>query len=200
MEEVLYWDRIIRAEQSQGGTGLSDESWDQRGTPDRLTLLVKNPWTLWAYWRVGDLRRRMTCEHFESDWAHLPFSLRLCNVTDLSYDGEYAHSCRVENVGPFDDRWYINGLEPGRLYLAEFGTWTIEGRFFALLRSNTVEAPPTRERRTSPLIAFGERSDSSRKEVAKSAHPSSVPLAIKEPWAEQFSGYTLVPEDKEVNR
>ncbi|HWJ02045.1 MAG TPA: DUF4912 domain-containing protein, partial [Verrucomicrobiae bacterium] len=66
---------------------LQDEYWTRTRQTNRLVLLVKDPATIFAYWEVNDLRKRLIREHFQADWLELPFFLQLYDVTDIRFDG-----------------------------------------------------------------------------------------------------------------
>ncbi|PTX55354.1 uncharacterized protein DUF4912 [Melghirimyces profundicolus] len=172
---------------------LFDESWVRRGPADRLVLMVKDPWTLFAYWTVEEWRKGMVGEHFETEWGGLPFSLRLHQVNDPEYNGENARFTSTADVHPGRDRWYFRGVEPGRRYLAEFGTWTIHGEFFAILRSNVTETPPEPESAGEPSVRFRKMEPVPGGPSGKrgGAFPGS-----DEPWSESFDGYSLREDGK----
>lgn len=186
MNEVAVTQEKVRLERPEwkDDPQLWDETWEQSGIEDRLILMVKDPWTLFAHWQVSALQQRLVSRHFESEWERLPFSLRLCDVTDLYYDGEQAHSIRVEDTHPLASRYWLPRVTPGRHYLAEWGTWTLEGHFFTLLCSNVVETPQISERRNGSVC-----------KLEPVAHRNST-LPESERWGDRFDGYTWV-EKKE---
>lgn len=101
-------------------------------------------------------------------------------MTDIYFNGYNAHRVFQLSVPPDADNWYINGVESRRRYLADLGIQVIEGGFFAILRSNIVETPPSRESfMREPFIKFAPLHESA---VGKTGTP----------WHEQFTGYTLV--------
>lgn len=182
---------------------LFDEFWSGIRPVDRMTLLVKDASTLFVYWNVSDLRKRMIGEHFQTAWTSLPFFLQVYDVTDIYFNGYNAHSSRRIPVHPMADSWYLHGMEPGRHYLADFGTTSLYGQFFAILRSNTVEAPPAaRPQRHEPSVKFGTLHTTNGNLPWASTGPSmefpypkqhfTPQIAqLDEPWRDQFDGYTL---------
>ncbi|MDR6224754.1 DUF4912 domain-containing protein [Desmospora profundinema] len=176
---------------------LWDEEWEQRGPEDRLVLMVKDPWTLFAHWHLSRSQKEQVSRHFEASWDQLPFSLRLMDVTDLQVDGEQAHCFRVEDTHPSANRFWLPQVKPGRHYLADWGTWTVEGNFFTLLRSNMAETPPQPENRKSLPLKMERAAAFSQVSTTEPGEPYYP--EIREGWAERFDGYTWV-ERKEGNR
>lgn len=183
---------------------LMNEAWTRRWQMNRLVLMAKDPGTLFAYWEVQDLRKKLVSEHFQTDWNHLPFFLQLYDVTQIDFNGYNASTTRQIQVHPDSDNYYIHDVQPGRRYMADFGTTTITGNFFAIIRSNIVETSPRPVGRTSePLIRFGAL-DQAQEEVKDSPltqrvewkKPAILPLIPNEPWSDRFDGYTLVEAKK----
>jgi hypothetical protein len=183
---------------------LFDESWQRRWQTNRLVLLVKEPTTVFAYWEVDEIRRKLISEHFQSDWSRLPFFLQLYDVTDILFDGSNAHSIRRIPVFPDSDNWYIHEVEPRRTYLLDFGTTTFHGNFFTILRSNVVETPreptfryPASSVQFGPLRRYqpvhGQVPDGEGIVVPDNRRGLSVepkvPDAPKIPYADNFDGY-----------
>ena len=122
-------------------SSIFDESWSRDWNLDRLVLLCREPTVVFAYWSTSATRKDLVSRHFQSDWNQLPFFLRLYDVTDILFNGENAHSTREYPVKPQSDNWYMSNVEPDRDYVADFGTRTLEGRFFTLVRSAPVRTP-----------------------------------------------------------
>jgi hypothetical protein len=135
---------------------LFDETWHRSYGENRLAILVKDPRTIHAYWEVSHLRKRLICEHFQSDWSKLPFFLQVYDVTDIYFNGLNAHSKRLIQVHPLADNWYIHDVLPNRNYIVDYGTTTIHGQFFSILRSNVAKVPAEHSEITPmPGIRFG---------------------------------------------
>ncbi len=120
---------------------LFDETWQPYWQGERLVLMVRNPHTLFAYWELADWQRALVCRHFQSDWSQLSFYLQLYDVTDIIFDGQNAHQTRRIPVFSDANRWYIHDVEECRNYVLDFGTTTLSGSFFSLLRSSPVRTP-----------------------------------------------------------
>lgn len=120
---------------------LFDETWKRTWNINRLTAMCQGPTTLFVYWEVSDQRKKLIGEHFQSDWASLPFYLQLYDVTHIEFNGYNAPTTRIR-VPPSSDNWYLHQLAPRRRYQVDFGTIALNNQFFAILRSNIAETPP----------------------------------------------------------
>lgn len=171
----------------QSALRLFDDSWTRKWNVNRLVLMVRDPHRLFAYWEVDDLKKKLVSEHFQTEWDNLPFYLRIHDVTDLMFDGYNSHSVSLTRVHAQSDKWYLNEVSPERSYLADFGTTTSQGEFFALLRSNVVQTPPTPTFDMAPQVRFapvhGIRA------VAEAVQ-SAIP-APRWPFEQDFDGYRL---------
>ncbi|MBP1993574.1 DUF4912 domain-containing protein [Paenibacillus eucommiae] len=108
---------------------------------DMLYMMVRDACMLYAYWELSDRKRWLLSRHFECDYSSMPKALRIYDVTCIYFNGSNANSYFDIPTTPEADNWYIHHLQPGRTYLADWGTYTIEGEFLPLLRSNAVITP-----------------------------------------------------------
>jgi len=100
---------------------------------DRLVLLPRDPHCLFAYWEVTpNLEQRMV-EQFGPDWATGQTVLRLVDL-------DYGRSTDT-SLHPGTDHWYLNAEGEDRHYRAELGRILPDGRFIAMVSSNTVRTP-----------------------------------------------------------
>lgn len=151
-------DWVDGAEQPVLDRTLLDDSFERNWPLNRLVLMVKEPTCVFAYWYADEIRKNLVCGHFQSAWSQLPFFLQLYDVTDIHFNGDNAHSVRQIRVYPESDNWYIHHVEPRRRYMVDFGTTTLAGRFFTILRSNIVETPPDPHyRQYESYVQFGSR-------------------------------------------
>ncbi|MBI5379460.1 MAG: DUF4912 domain-containing protein [Nitrospirae bacterium] len=146
---------------------------------DTLTLLVRDPWWLFAYWEIPDGR-------LLEGWGQLGVSaeeadliLRLSDVSNILYDGTNAHWSADFPVYHRVGRWHLEANRPGATFLAELGVKARDGRFLPLLRSNTVLAPRVGE---SPRLAAQWIRRRGR-EVTEIAPPASVKGPAVQPAA-----------------
>ena len=108
---------------------------------DRLTLLVRDPWWLYAYWEITP----QTWEKVRAQiGAHISLKevLRVYDVTDVpEFRGDNAQSFFDIELTPFANNWYVNVGADGRNYCVDIGLRTAQGEFYKILRSNVVKTP-----------------------------------------------------------
>lgn len=173
---------------------LLDESWQRCWQVNRLVLLVQAPTTLFVFWEVDDLRKQLISEHFQCDWTELPFFLQVYDVTDVIFNGyNENYSFRIQ-VHPLSDHWFITGVQPERCYQVDFGTTTLSGHFFTIIRSNIESTPPSNHgRKFEPYLRFAAWSKLSGKEAGGSTKKEYIRVPrLEYSWLRQFDGYTFV--------
>lgn len=142
---------------------------------DSLVLLVQNPTSLYAYWRLSDRKQSLVAEHFGKSWDRLNPALRLYETGDSFFDGSKAQSVRQYNVDVIES-CYLQELEPGRTYAADLGVRNTLGQFIPLIRSNMVQTPGDMEGVNNP----------------KACYLNNTPLKILLPNEyDRFSAYTV---------
>ena len=109
---------------------------------ERLVLMVRDPYWLYAYWELSAARQDefQTCYGPES-WQSSRAMLRLYDVTGVAFDGNNAHSFIDIPVNDEADNWHLYVGKPDRELCLELGRILPDGRFITLLRSNTVSTP-----------------------------------------------------------
>jgi len=182
---------------------IFNESWTRTWGVNRLTVLVQGPRTMYAYWEVNELRMRLICEHFQSDWAGLPFYLQVYDVSEIYFDGYNAHSSRLIRVNPYSDNWFINDIQPNRHYVVDFGTKASNGQFFTILRSSVVETPGERQEISPrPSIRFGtvhqngskSKSTVTKRKIPEPSHSEQVQTI---PYESNFDGYHVTKPERD---
>lgn len=107
---------------------------------NRMVLLVKDPWWLFAYWEVTAGRRKEVLEMIRSQRLFPEKTvLRVYDVTDTSF--ARRHSFFDIELNFVATSWFIDVGFPDRQWVVELGIRTREERFFALVKSNTVRTP-----------------------------------------------------------
>lgn len=107
---------------------------------DKAVLLVKDPWWLFAYWEVTASRQSQVWELIERQGFHREKTvLRVYDITGTSID--LPNSFFDIELNFFANQWHIDAGKPDRQWVIEVGMRTHEGRFFMLVRSNTVRTP-----------------------------------------------------------
>jgi uncharacterized protein len=105
---------------------------------DRLVILVRDPWWVYAWWELtdGNLSEGKRVLGSSGDLV-----LRMYDVSAIDWDGSNHHSHFDIEIGDLAGNWYIEIGRPGASFVAEIGLRAPDGRFVALLRSNFVTLP-----------------------------------------------------------
>ena len=105
---------------------------------DRLVLLARDPWWLFAYWELTPTSRIRALRSLGEEAEGAVEVLRVHDVTFIDFTGDNAWSSFDIEPTPGTERWYINVWKPGASYCVELGVRTPAGRFVSILRSNPV--------------------------------------------------------------
>jgi hypothetical protein len=133
---------------------LFDEQWSVHSGKSRMVGMARDPWTIFAYWEVDELRRDMIARHFASTWAELPLYLCVYDVTGCWFDGTNAPLVRQMRVSSEAYSWYIHDMPPNRNYVLDLAITLSQERRFSILRSNVVTLPPERATPCQPYVQF----------------------------------------------
>ena len=98
----------------------------------RLTLMVKDPFWIYAYWELANQKQ---------DMGNTRIVLRMHDVTLIDFNGSNSNHYFDIEVGSHSNNWYINLLKDSVSYIGEIGLRMPDGRFTALARSNCVQTP-----------------------------------------------------------
>jgi len=128
---------------SLGSTSVEDRYVIPTGYgEDRIVLMVKDPWWLFAYWEIrSETERSVRNQLLPSEIPDLRSVLRVYDVTDLEFPVRQAHRSFDIPLSGLATSWYIETNAPNRSFVVEIGLLTASGRFFMLARSNQVTAP-----------------------------------------------------------
>lgn len=100
-----------------------------------MTLLVRDPWWLFAYWEVtSELRARAEEDIHKRRWS---IDVTVLRVYNLSAGQEYFD---VE-LRELADHWYVDVGKPDQEWVAEIGLRCHGGQYVCLVRSNVVKTP-----------------------------------------------------------
>jgi hypothetical protein len=107
-----------------------------------MRAIPRDPEWLFVYWELSEytmneLKRNMS----DAEFGFSKKLLRLCDVTDIQYNGSYAWRYTDMEINRTANNWYIKIPESGRAYVVECGFLTSLGRFFLAVRSNVVNVP-----------------------------------------------------------
>ncbi len=109
---------------------------------DRITLMVKDPWWLYAYWEIQPATERAARTQLSpQEIVGLQSVLRVHDVTGIDYPSQPSHRSFDIALSGLATNWYIQTNAPDRSFIAELGLLTSGGRFLLLARSNRVTAP-----------------------------------------------------------
>lgn len=104
------------------------------GLPDNyndnlITLLVRDPYCLYAYWEISDTMKASFYSKFGQElWDSSAAMLKITNVT--------KNSSFYIRVNDFCSDWYINVQDTNCIYVAEFGKKISDKGFISLIKSN----------------------------------------------------------------
>ncbi len=107
---------------------------------DRLVILPRDPYNIFAYWEISLPTRGILEERAGAkEWAEAFFLLRIYKYAHD--DKNRAESFFDLEVGRDNKNWYIPVTEADRFYRAELG-WRLPGEpFQSILRSNLIRTP-----------------------------------------------------------
>jgi len=111
------------------------------GRPDRLVLMVRDPFWLHAYWEVS----AKTMERAKVALGHVWYtSVPVLRLFRLSSDGTGAPKRQLIRDIPVHggvNNWYLDVMNPPSTFIVELGYLTREKKFHSTLSSNIVETP-----------------------------------------------------------
>ncbi|XEC97810.1 DUF4912 domain-containing protein [Paenibacillus tarimensis] len=110
---------------------------------DQLYALPRDDRSLYLYWELTPERIQMAEEHFHCGWNVLPKVLRIYDVSFIHFHGDNFNRYWEFEVNQDANNWFVKDVSPNCSYIVDYGTRTIDGRFFTILRSNTVTTPPS---------------------------------------------------------
>jgi len=109
---------------------------------DRLALMVRDPYWLYAYWEITATRMEdITARYGPMLWENSKPVLRVYDVTGINFNGANANRYFDCTLGGNADDWYINVAEANRSFCVDLGRLFPDGIFITLLRSNIVTTP-----------------------------------------------------------
>ena len=109
---------------------------------NRIVLMVKDPWWLYAYWEIQPTTERAARgQLLPHEVPGLRSILRVYDVTAIEFPSHPAHHAFDITLSGLATNWYIQTNAPGRSFIVEIGLLTHTGRFLSLARSNRVTTP-----------------------------------------------------------
>ena len=109
---------------------------------DRIVLMVKDPWWLFAYWEIQPGTERAARAHLlPHEVPGLQSILRVYDVTGIDFPAQPAHRTFDIGLSGLATNWYIQTDAPNRSFIVDIGLLAHTGRFLLLARSNRVTTP-----------------------------------------------------------
>ncbi len=108
---------------------------------DAITLLIRDPYWLYAFWELTQERGRELRDILgEDEFAGSRLVLRVYDLTgtDVSAPNEHYDI----DVSPESRNWYVNVLRVERDYSVDIGVIAPDGSFILIARSSRVSLPP----------------------------------------------------------
>lgn len=114
----------------------------QRYQEDRLVLLARDPYWLFAYWEISATKQEeFRARYGPEAWEASRPVLRLYDVTGIKFEGYNAHSYVDIPINEEADNWYLEVGQPNRTFCVDLGRILPTGEFVTLLRSNLAHTP-----------------------------------------------------------
>jgi len=107
----------------------------------RITLIVKDPFWIYAYWEIADSSVEDVKRQLGGNLDGARFVVRMYDVTYKDFNGFNANHWFDVEVGRHSNNWYISIWNDNTSYLGEIGIAHHSGRFFPMARSNFVHTP-----------------------------------------------------------
>jgi len=109
---------------------------------DRIVLMVRDPWWLYAYWEIqSGTERRVRSQLVPHEVIGLHSILRVYDVTEVDFPSQPAHQSFDIPLSGLATNWYIQTNAPHRDFIVDIGLLTQGGKFLLLARSNRVRTP-----------------------------------------------------------
>ncbi len=140
---VYYAGEEEVVEESKYHIAQTQEHLDKATIPDhyednRIVLLARDPYWGHAFWDLHPDLPAKTAARNGTSLNECNFTLRVYDVTDVSFNGGNAHKHFDIGVHGLKNSWYVNVPEEDRAWLAEIGLKNRKGDFFMMARSNVV--------------------------------------------------------------
>lgn len=108
---------------------------------DRAVLMVRDPYWLHAYWEVSSHSIQRARAAMAEQWHTAKPTLRLLEVDDGSTTSTTERIARDIEIHGGVNNWYIDVQNPPTSFRFALGYLASDGKFFALVRSNSVTTP-----------------------------------------------------------
>ena len=110
---------------------------------NKIVLMVRDPWTLFAYWEVQKEVEDGTREEIRNQsLVALKSILRVFEITGNN-DGDSKAVLDFE-LKNWANNWYVHIPETGKKWMVQLGILCTTGEFFSMAHSNIVMSPINR--------------------------------------------------------
>ncbi len=107
-----------------------------------MRAMPRDPEWLFVYWEISEsTRKSLSGKMGNAAFETSKKLLRLCDVTDIDYNGSNAQRYIDIEININANNWYVHVPESGRAYIVECGFLTSDGKFYLAVRSNVVNVP-----------------------------------------------------------
>jgi uncharacterized protein len=125
---------------------------------DRMVVMVRDPFWLHVYWELSRRSVERAQAAMGQYWHGARPTLRINEVTRDGTTTSARKFVRDIQIHGGVNNWYVDVQHPPKSYQIEIGYLALDGRFYALARSNVV---------TTPAAGAGDCFDKNWAEVAK---------------------------------
>ncbi len=130
-------------EQSKYHVAQMQERLEKATIPDRyednrIVLLARDPYWGHVFWDLHPNLPAETASRHGTNLGECGFTLRIYDVTDITFNGGNAHKHFDIGVHELKNSWYVNVPEEDRAWIAEIGLKNRKGDFFMMARSNVI--------------------------------------------------------------
>lgn len=182
---------------------IYDEAWTRMTGHSRIWGAARDPHTIFVYWELDELRKDLLARHFQLTFDALPLYLCVYDVTGRQFDGWNAPLATSSKIPNDAESWYLNNLSPGRDYVVDLATTTIDNQFFSILRANIVRLPNPHSSSNELLATFRSLPPVLYLDTEQTNHVTPTRTCSEDPTASQsqmpyqdvFDGYHVVERE-----
>ena len=107
----------------------------------RIVLMARDSHWLFTYWEVNQDSVASMRENLGGSFDSAVPILRVCDVTNVIFDGGNANRSFDVRISEGSSSWYLHAGDPNRRWVVEIGMLLPDGRFVPYTRSNTIKTP-----------------------------------------------------------
>ena len=130
-----------------------ETDWTREWDRDTLTAFCVDAYTMWIHWEIKKKYKVVISQHFHCAWHELKLHIRICDITNIDFNGANAHSVIMLPVSSDVDQMYCRSLSSGCVYAVDLGLMLSTGDFFTIFRRMPIYCPNNHSG-TSEFIRF----------------------------------------------